>query len=127
MGLIRTRSKLSPGQDVMKPEQAELERLRKENAKLRMERDLQHGVLFLPNGFASPTSASSTLNRVRINDVPGSTPTSSFSMFASVSLPQRSVRDLVENAWVWVRCGGLLRALVRAISRRGELLMASGR
>lgn len=29
-----------PGQGVMKPEQAELERLRKENAKLRMERDL---------------------------------------------------------------------------------------
>jgi len=29
-----------PGQSVMKPEQAELERLRKENAKLRMERDL---------------------------------------------------------------------------------------
>ena len=28
------------GQGVMKPEQAELERLRKENAKLRMERDL---------------------------------------------------------------------------------------
>ena len=29
-----------PGQGVMRPEQAELERLRKENAKLRMERDL---------------------------------------------------------------------------------------
>jgi transposase len=29
-----------PGQGVMKPEQAELDRLRKENAKLRMERDL---------------------------------------------------------------------------------------
>lgn len=29
-----------PGQGVMKPEQAELERLKKENAKLRMERDL---------------------------------------------------------------------------------------
>lgn len=29
-----------PGHGVMKPEQAELERLRKENAKLRMERDL---------------------------------------------------------------------------------------
>ncbi len=29
-----------PGKGVMKPEQAELERLRKENAKLRMERDL---------------------------------------------------------------------------------------
>lgn len=29
-----------PGQGVMKPEQAELERLRKENAKLHMERDL---------------------------------------------------------------------------------------
>ena len=29
-----------PGQGVMKPEQAELERLRKENAKLKMERDL---------------------------------------------------------------------------------------
>ena len=29
-----------PGQGLMKPEQAELERLRKENAKLRMERDL---------------------------------------------------------------------------------------
>ena len=29
-----------PGQGVMKPEQAELERLRKENAKLRMECDL---------------------------------------------------------------------------------------
>ena len=29
-----------PGQGVMKPEQAELERLRKENAKLCMERDL---------------------------------------------------------------------------------------
>ncbi len=29
-----------PGQGVMKPEQAELERLRKENAKLRIERDL---------------------------------------------------------------------------------------
>lgn len=29
-----------PGQGVMKPEQAELERLRRENAKLRMERDL---------------------------------------------------------------------------------------
>jgi transposase len=29
-----------PGQGVMKPDQAELERLRKENAKLRMERDL---------------------------------------------------------------------------------------
>jgi transposase len=29
-----------PGQGVMKPEQGELERLRKENAKLRMERDL---------------------------------------------------------------------------------------
>jgi len=28
-----------PGQGVMKPEQAELERLRKENSKLRMERD----------------------------------------------------------------------------------------
>jgi transposase len=29
-----------PGQGVMKPEQAELDRLRKENTKLRMERDL---------------------------------------------------------------------------------------
>ena len=29
-----------PGQGVMKPEQAQLERLKKENAKLRMERDL---------------------------------------------------------------------------------------
>jgi transposase len=29
-----------PGQGVMKPEQAELERLKKENAKLGMERDL---------------------------------------------------------------------------------------
>ena len=29
-----------PGQGVMRPEQAQLERLRKENAKLRMERDL---------------------------------------------------------------------------------------
>ncbi len=29
-----------PGQGMMKPEQAELERLRKENAKLKMERDL---------------------------------------------------------------------------------------
>ena len=29
-----------PGQGVMKPEHAELDRLRKENAKLRMERDL---------------------------------------------------------------------------------------
>jgi|SRR6218665_1934912 len=29
-----------PGQGVMKPQQAELDRLRKENAKLRMERDL---------------------------------------------------------------------------------------
>lgn len=29
-----------PGQGVMKPENAELDRLRKENAKLRMERDL---------------------------------------------------------------------------------------
>lgn len=29
-----------PGQGVMKPEQAELERLKKENAKLRMERDI---------------------------------------------------------------------------------------
>jgi transposase len=29
-----------PGQGVMRPEQAELERLRKENAKLRMARDL---------------------------------------------------------------------------------------
>ena len=29
-----------PGQGVMKPEQAEIERLKKENAKLRMERDL---------------------------------------------------------------------------------------
>lgn len=29
-----------PGQGVMKPEMAELERLRKENAKLKMERDL---------------------------------------------------------------------------------------
>ena len=29
-----------PGQGVMRPEQAELERLRKENAKLRMEREL---------------------------------------------------------------------------------------
>jgi transposase len=29
-----------PAQGVMKPDQAELERLRKENAKLRMERDL---------------------------------------------------------------------------------------
>ena len=29
-----------PGQGVMKPDQAELERLKKENAKLRMERDL---------------------------------------------------------------------------------------
>jgi hypothetical protein len=29
-----------PGQGVMKPEQAELERLKKENAKLKMERDL---------------------------------------------------------------------------------------
>ena len=29
-----------PGKGVMKPEQAELERLKKENAKLRMERDI---------------------------------------------------------------------------------------
>jgi transposase len=29
-----------PGQGVMKPEQAEIERLKRENAKLRMERDL---------------------------------------------------------------------------------------
>ena len=29
-----------PGQGVMKPEQAEIERLKKENAKLSMERDL---------------------------------------------------------------------------------------
>ncbi len=29
-----------PGQGVMKPEQAEIERLKKENAKLKMERDL---------------------------------------------------------------------------------------
>ncbi|GAA7764306.1 hypothetical protein HpMS107_33670 [Helicobacter pylori] len=29
-----------PGPGVMKPEQAEIERLKKENAKLRMERDL---------------------------------------------------------------------------------------
>ena len=29
-----------PGNGVMKPEQAELERLKKENAKLRMERDI---------------------------------------------------------------------------------------
>jgi transposase len=29
-----------PGRGVMKPEQAELERLKKENAKLRMERDI---------------------------------------------------------------------------------------
>ena len=29
-----------PGQGVMKPEQAEIERVKKENAKLRMERDL---------------------------------------------------------------------------------------
>ena len=29
-----------PGQDVMKPEQAEIKRLKKENAKLKMERDL---------------------------------------------------------------------------------------